>query len=87
VYQDSDKRYGSPRIAKELKHQGVKISRPKAARLMKKAKIWSIVKKKFKVTTDSKHTYPVAENILNRQFNPVNISIAWVSDITYIKTK
>lgn len=87
VYQDSDKRYGSPRIAKELKHQGVKISRPRAARLMKKAKIWSIVKKKFKVTTDSKHTYPVVENILNRQFNPVNISIAWVSDITYIKTK
>jgi transposase InsO family protein len=87
VYEDSDRRYGSPRIAKELKHQGIKISRPRAARLMKKAKIWSIIKKKFKVTTDSKHTYPVVENILDRAFNPVNISIAWVSDITYIKTK
>lgn len=87
VYQDSGKRYGSPRIAKELKHQGIKISRPRAARLMKKAKIRSIVKKKFKVTTDSKHTYPVVENILNREFNPGNISTAWVSDITYIKTK
>lgn len=87
VYQDSDKRYGSPRIAKELRRQGIKISRPRAARLMKKAKIWSIVKKKFKVTTDSKHTYPVVENILNRAFNPTNISMAWVSDITYIKTK
>ncbi|HVI48142.1 MAG TPA: IS3 family transposase, partial [Chitinophaga sp.] len=87
AYQDSDKRYGSPRITKELNRQGIKISRPRAARLMKKAKIRSIVKKKFKVTTDSKHTYPVVENKLNRQFNPVNISIAWVSDITYIKTK
>jgi transposase InsO family protein len=54
---------------------------------MKKTKFWSIVKKKFKVTTDSKHTYPVVENILNRAFNPVNISMAWVSNITYIKTK
>lgn len=54
---------------------------------MKKAKIWSIVKKKFKVTTDSKHAYPVVENILNRAFNPVNINMVWVSDITYIKTK
>jgi transposase InsO family protein len=54
---------------------------------MKKAKIWSIVKKKFKITTDFKHTYPVVDNILNRQFNPVNISMVWVSDITYIKTK
>jgi len=87
VYQDSKKRYGSPRITKELKHQGIKISRPRAARLMKKAKIWSIVKKKFKVTTDSKHAYPVVENILNRAFNPVNINMVWVSDITYIKTK
>jgi putative transposase len=87
VYQDSEKRYGSPRITKELNHQGIKISRPRAARLMKEANIRSIVKKKFKVTTDSRHTYPVVENILNREFNPVNISIAWVSDITYIKTK
>jgi transposase InsO family protein len=87
VYQDSKKRYGSPRITKELKHQGIKISRPRAARLMKKANIWSIVKKKFKVTTDSKHAYPVVENILNRVFNPVNINMVWVSDITYIKTK
>lgn len=39
------------------------------------------------VTTNSRHTYPVVENILNRECNPVNISIAWVSDITYIKTK
>lgn len=87
IYQDSKKRYGSPRITKELKHQGFKISRPRVAKLMKQAKIWSIVKKKFKVTTDSKHTYPIVENILNRAFNPVNINMVWVSDITYIKTK
>ncbi|WP_018622192.1 DDE-type integrase/transposase/recombinase, partial [Spirosoma luteum] len=37
-------------------------------------------------TTDSKHTYPVAENHLNRQFNPVKPGQAWVSDLTYIRT-
>ena len=35
---------------------------------------------------DSKHTYPVAENHLNRQFNPIKPGQAWVSDLTYIAT-
>jgi transposase InsO family protein len=54
---------------------------------MKAANIRSIVHKKFKiVTTDSNHNYPVAENLLNRDFSPSIIGKAWVSDITYIKT-
>ena len=57
------------------------------ARLMQKAEIRSIVKKKFKVTTDSKHKYPVVENKLNREFNSQRPDTAWVSDITYIKTR
>ena len=54
---------------------------------MRAANIKSIVHRKFKVvTTDSNHNYPVAENLLNRNFTPSNIGRAWVSDITYIKT-
>jgi transposase InsO family protein len=87
AHQSSKKIYGSPRITIELNNQGVKVSRPRVARLMKEAKIRSVVKKKFKITTDSRHKYPIVENKLDRQFKPEKTSEAWVSDITYIKTK
>lgn len=51
-----------------LKQEGLK---PKAAR-------------RFKVTTDSRHSKPVAENLLARRFNPLAANIAWASDITHI---
>ena len=53
---------------------------------MKKAQIQSKRKRKFVVTTDSKHNYPIIENKLNRNFKPTQIGTTWVSDITYIKT-
>lgn len=86
IYGKSKQTYGSPRITQELYKLDVKVSRPRVARLMKKAKIRSIVKRKFRVTTDSEHKYPVVENKLNRQFKVNKIATAWVSDITYIKT-
>ena len=86
IHSKSKQTYGSPRVTRELIKQDVKVSRPRVARLMKKAKIRSIVKRKFRVTTDSEHKYPVAENKLNRQFKVDKIGTAWVSDITYIKT-
>jgi putative transposase len=80
-------RYGSPRITSDLTAQGVKISRPRVARLMKKAQLKSVIQKKYVVhTTDSNHPYPVAENHLNRDFSPVGPGKAWVSDLTYIHT-
>lgn len=87
VHADSKGTYGSPRIARELNSQGIKISRPRVARLMQKAKIRSIIKKKFKATTDSEHKYLTAENRLERNFKPGTTGKIWVSDITYIKTR
>ncbi|QNT15664.1 IS3 family transposase [Empedobacter stercoris] len=80
-------RYGSPRIAKELESLGIKVSKQRVARLMKKHALRSILKRKFKVTTDSSHKYPVVENHLNRNFTVEKPNSAWVSDITYIRTK
>lgn len=85
VHADSKGTYGSPRIASELNSRGIKVSRPRVARLMKKAKIRS-VKRKFRVTTDSNHKFAIMENKLERNFKPGIIGTAWVSDITYIKT-
>ncbi len=87
IYETSKGRYGSPKITSELKKKGVSISRPRVARIMKSANIRSIVHKRFRIcTTDSTHGYPVAENLLNRNFAPENIGKAWVSDLSYIKT-
>ena len=86
VYKQSRYTYGSPRITVELNDKGIRVSKPRVARLMKQAGIRSIRQKKYKVTTDSNHNYRVNANLLNRNFNPQKLAKAWVSDITYIKT-
>ena len=87
VHAQSQGRYGSPRIADELQDQGVKTSRNRVARLMHKEAIRSIIYKKYRVqTTDSSHDYPVAKNLLNREFTADKPVQKWVSDITYIPT-
>ncbi len=86
VFHGSRKTYGSPRVAIELERQGIKASRPRIARLMKKQNLVSIRAKKFKTTTDSRHKYPIVENKLNRRFAVNEPGRVWVSDITYIRT-
>lgn len=87
IHQQSKGRYGSPKITEALKIRGMKLSRPRVARLMRSKGIRSIVHKKFRVaTTDSKHNYPIAENLLNRDFKANEPGKVWVSDITYIRT-
>lgn len=62
-------------------------SRNRVARLMHKAKIKSIMYKKYRVkTTDSKHNYSIANSLLNRDFSAEKLGKKWVSDITYIRT-
>lgn len=86
IFDDSNQVYGSYRIKAGLERQGVCVSRSYVARLMKDMGLKSVLSKKFKVTTtDSKHDYPIAENILNRAFCVSELGKVWVSDITYIK--
>jgi putative transposase len=87
IFIKSSSRYGSPRITKELEMIDIKASRQLVAKLMRTQNMRSIIKKKFKITTDSSHKYPVVENILNREFTVANQNAVWVSDITYIRTK
>ena len=79
--------YGSRRIVDELQVQGIAMGRYKVRRLMREAGLKPVWKRKFVNTTDSKHDLPVADNLLNRQFNPPQPDQAWTSDITYIRTK
>lgn len=87
VHEKSRESYGSPRIHAVLnKMEDVDCSLSRTARLMRKHGIKARSKRKFKATTNSKHKLPVAENILNREFNPENPNKAWAGDITYIWT-
>lgn len=86
IHELSKATYGSPRITEELNARGFNVSRPRVARLMKQHKIRAVHAKKFVVTTDSKHNYPIAENKLDREFTAEAPGEKWVSDITYIRT-
>lgn len=86
AYMKSKRRYGSPRITKELTVKGISASRPLVAKLMRKEQIRSTVKKKYKMTTDSSHKYPVVENILMQEFSVQSTNQVWVSDLTYVHT-
>jgi putative transposase len=79
--------YGARRIAEEIKANGTSCGRYKAGTLMKLAGVAAKQKKKFKMTTDSKHNLPVSQNLLNRQFEVKEADRFYVSDITYIWTQ
>jgi len=87
IHQQSKASYGSPRITEELKARGLKASRPRVARIMRQNGLRAVHAKKFVVTTNSKHEYPVVANKLDRDFTAKQPGMAWVSDITYIKTQ
>jgi putative transposase len=80
-------RYGAPRILGELAKQGIQVSRKRVARLMREAGLRAKGRRKYKATTDSNHSLPIAPNLLNRSFNVDRRDTAWVSDITYIWTR
>ena len=86
IFYTSKGRYGSPKITKELQHRGYKVSKNRVARRMRCAGLRSRIRKKYKVTTDSKHHFPVAPNLLKRDFTTYAPNQAWVSDITYVSS-
>lgn len=86
IHKKSRNTYGSPRIYNEMKNKGIKSGENRIARIMQENGIRSKTKKKFKITTCSKHNLPVAENVLNRNFQIKKPNMVWTSDITYVET-
>ena len=87
IHQQSRQTYGSPRIQAELADQGVKCGPNRVARLMQEAELQAKQSRQFKVTTtDSAHNYPVAPNLLARNFQANRANEKWLADITYIPT-
>ncbi len=78
--------YGSRRMSSQLWNDGYNIGRYRARSLMKKAGVFVKLRQRFKRTTDSNHTFPVAPNLLNRQFEVERLDTVWCADITYVWT-
>jgi transposase InsO family protein len=78
--------YGWPRVWKELLARGIRVGKERVQKLMQQHGIRARAKRKYKATTDSRHSLPVAPNLLQRQFNPPAPNAAWSSDLTYIAT-
>jgi len=77
---------GLDKILKDVREKFPKCSRNRLYKIQRDHRLYSIRKKKFKVTTDSKHKLPVAENLLNQDFTVDRPGAVWVSDISYVPT-
>jgi transposase InsO family protein len=79
--------YGSPRVHRELRARGVRVGRKRVERLMREHGLEGRQKRRFRHTTDSKHAFPIAPNLLERRFDPKGPNEAWATDVTYVATQ
>ncbi|MBR0568971.1 IS3 family transposase [Azoarcus sp. L1K30] len=86
LHQEVRQAYGARRIHAELRGRGYRIGLPRIERLMRENGIRARHKRRYKATTDSRHSLPVAENVLDRRFGPDAPNRVWTGDITYIAT-
>jgi len=83
----SNRTYGSPRMTRELRDQGLTVGRRRTARLMQENGLCARQKRRFKRTTDSQHTWPVAPNLLDQDFANTGPNQKWEVDISCVWTR
>ena len=86
VFEAEKGRVGAPRIAKRLRNEGMRVNRKRVARRMRLMGLRAKAARKYKATTNSNHTLPVAPNLLNQNFEAQAPDQKYVSDITYVWT-
>jgi putative transposase len=86
VHQRSRRTYGSPRIHRELRACGKRVGKKRIERLMRQDGLRGAQKRRFRKTTDSNHSQPVAPNLLARRFTAEQPNTHWVTDVTYLWT-
>jgi putative transposase len=87
AYNANRGKYGSPRIHAELKAQGIHCGRKRIARLMREKQLYARRKRRKARTTNSHHRFPIASNLLKRDFTADAPNKKWVADITFIETQ
>lgn len=86
AFKASRRRYGSPRVHAELRAAGHQVARKRVARLMREDGLRARPRRRYAVTTQSRHKHPIAPNVLARKFEVSAPNQAWVSDLTYLRT-
>ena len=86
IHAEVRQEYGWPRMHKELLARGIRVGKERVRHLMQQHGIKAKTKRKFVVTTDSRHNLPVAPDLVQRRFNPEAPNRLWSGDITYIAT-
>ena len=86
-YFESNRIYGYRKVFKDLQEDNVICCEETVRRIMRRIGLYSRIKRRFIVTTDSNHTLKIAENLLNREFTARKPNQKWAADITYIPTK
>ena len=87
IHHGSRRRYGSPRVHADLKASGDRVGCKRVARLMRENKLVARCRHRFRTTTDSKHSFPIAPNVLERNFTALRPNQSWVTDITFLWTQ
>jgi putative transposase len=78
--------YGSPRVHKDLQALAYRVSRKRVARLMRREGLSARPPRRYRATTDSKHSLAIAPNVVAREFHAPAPNRVWVTDMTYIWT-
>jgi putative transposase len=86
IFQEHRGRYGAPRIRRALRRRGARPSTKRVARLMRNLGLRGHTPRRFRRTTDSRHTKRIAENLLERDFNAAAANQVLAGDITYVQT-
>ncbi len=86
VHDESRRTYGSPKVYQKLRRAGELVNHKRVARLMRESGLRAKRVKKFRQTTNSRHSLPIAENVLARNFSVACPDEVWCSDITYLWT-
>ncbi|TFL08001.1 IS3 family transposase [Pusillimonas caeni] len=86
AFRASGSTYGSRRLCRALRDQGLVIGRHRTRTLMRQAHLRPVWKRRFVLTTVPDHGKPVFQNVLNRQFDVAQPNCVWATDITYVRT-
>ena len=87
IHADSLQTYGRPRLCQALRARGIAVSGRRVARLMRAAGLWARGRRRFVVTTDSAHRWPIAPDRVRRRFTPRRLNRVWAADITACRTQ
>jgi putative transposase len=86
AFEERKRRYGSPRLFRELRRRGVRVGRHRVARLMREQQLRARPRRRFVRTTESTHGLPTPANVLDRQFVVDEPDRVWAADVTYLPT-